>query len=322
MMFSSDGFLTNQSSSKGPSQTHMFTSFPNSAVDPDDDQAPDNKSTDDQFYGYNPSNTDPSLPLPATANSPKTDQLHIWQIEYYQKYFQIDTQQVLERLVGSVTPRPNKSYFNSTIRENPDLYGPLWVCITFIVTVAISGNIVTYFHTPDADFQIDFSKITLSALVSSSFVNQRKPFLLSFSSQLICFYSWLMPTFIYFFFRWHLKRVEYTFLELLCIYGYSLTIFIPISVLWIIPITWLQWLLTVLASLISGSVLIVTFWPTVNADPKRFNALSMLVVLFAHLLMAICIMLVFFHITDKTSDLKNETIVTTTLASLTTKSKV
>jgi len=130
-----------------------------------------------------------------------------------------------------------------------------------------------------------------------------------------------MPTFIYFFFRWRLNRVEYTFLELLCIYGYSLTIFIPISILWIIPINWLQWTLTIIASLISGSVLIVTFWPTVNSDHKRFSALSMLVVLLAHLLMAICIMLVFFHISDKNINPSEEatTVLTTIMQSTTNK---
>jgi hypothetical protein len=130
-----------------------------------------------------------------------------------------------------------------------------------------------------------------------------------------------MPTFIYFFFRWHLKRIEYTFIELLCIYGYSLTIFIPVSILWMISITWLQWLLTIIASLISGSVLIVTFWPTINSNQKRFNALSMLIVLLAHVLMAICIMLVFFHISDKNIDLKKDTALLTTMIP-TTKSKV
>ncbi len=168
MMFSEDGFLNEKSSNKGPSQTHIFTSFPTSALDPDDGHSsPENKFHNDQLYGYNPSNVEQSsLPLPVTTNNTKNEQLHFWQIEYYQQYFQIDTRQVLERLVGSITPRPNKSYFNSTIRQNPDLYGPFWVCITFIVTVAISGNIVTYFNVPNADFQIDFSKITLSDIVS------------------------------------------------------------------------------------------------------------------------------------------------------------
>ena len=165
MMFSSDGFLTDKSSSSSQQgQTHVFTSFPNSAVDPEDDDGRQqgNKSN-------HPADTDKyALPLPATANESKGPQYHIWQIEFYQQYFQVDTHQVIERLIGSVTPRPNKSYFDSTIRQNPDLYGPFWVCVTFILTVAISGNIVDYFHLPDVEFQIDFSKITLSAIVSTA----------------------------------------------------------------------------------------------------------------------------------------------------------
>lgn len=155
-MFSNDGFLTTD---KPINQTHMFTSFPNSAVDPEDEHGenPSNNATHSDQYG---------LPLPATANENKPTQHQVWQIEYYQKYFDVDTQQVIQRLIGSMIPRPNKSFFESTIRQNPDLYGPFWVCVTFIVTVAISGNIVNYFHMPDAEFQIDFSKITLSAIVS------------------------------------------------------------------------------------------------------------------------------------------------------------
>ncbi|CAF1605144.1 unnamed protein product [Adineta ricciae] len=289
-MFSNDGFLTGKASSSNSGQTHVFTSFPNSAVDPEDEHFGDQSSDTDKLV----------LPLPATAADAKPEQSYVWQIEYYQKYFQIDTQQVLERLAASVTPRPNKSYFDSTIRQNPDLYGPFWVCVTFIVTVGISGNIVNYFHLPDAEFQIDFSRITLSAI-------------------LVCLYWWLMPTFIYFFFRWRLNRIEYTFLELLCLYGYSLAIFIPVSVLWIIPINWLQWTLTFIASLVSGSVLVVTFWPTINSDHKRLSAISMLVVLLAHLLMAVCIMFVFFHISDSNINPKSvTTLATTTLSSTST----
>ena len=174
MMFSSDGFLTDKGSSSGSNlgQTHVFTSFPSSAIDPDDNDGDDlgqrRPMADSEQY---------SLPLPATASEPTPQALHVWQIEYYQQYFQIDTHQVIERLIASVTPRPNKSYFNSTIRQNPDLYGPFWVCVTFIVTVAISGNIVNYFHLPDAEFQIDFSKITLSAIVSENPIELTKKLL-------------------------------------------------------------------------------------------------------------------------------------------------
>lgn len=127
-----------------------------------------------------------------------------------------------------------------------------------------------------------------------------------------------MPTVIYLFFRWRFNRVEYTFLELLCIYGYSLTIFIPISILWIIPVNWLQWTSTLIASLISGSVLVVTFWPTVHSEHKKFSALSMLGVLLAHLLMAVCIMLVFFHVSDKNINPSDPTTTTITTVMVST----
>lgn len=159
-MFSNDGFWSGQSENQGPNQTHLFTTFPDSALDLEDEHTAEMK--------FHPSKIEQtSLPLPVIDPTAKNDErLHIWQMEYYQEYFQVDSKQVFERLLGSITPRPNQSYFNSTIRQNPDLYGPFWVCVTFIITVAISGNIVTYFHVPNSEFQIDFSKITLSAIVS------------------------------------------------------------------------------------------------------------------------------------------------------------
>ncbi|CAF2046460.1 unnamed protein product [Rotaria magnacalcarata] len=235
--------------------------------------------------------------LPVTTSNTPNEQMHIWQIEHYQKYFDIDTQQALERLLSSITPQQNKSYFNSTIRHNPDLYGPFWICATFIVTVAIGGNIVTYFHSPNADFQIDFSKIALSAIVTN-----------------LCLLV-VNVNIYFFFFRYYIKRNEYAFLELLCIYGYRLTIFIPVSILWIMPIAWLQWVLTIIASLISASVLIVTLWPAVNFGRKHLSALSMLAVLFVHSMMVVCIMLVFFHISDKNIDFTQEITTLTTMAS-------
>ncbi|CAF5110739.1 unnamed protein product, partial [Rotaria magnacalcarata] len=102
---------------------------------------------------------------------------------------------------------------------------------------------------------------------------------------------------------------------LLCIYGYRLTIFIPVSILWIMPIACLQWVLTIIASLISASVLIVTLWPAVNFGRKHLSALSMLAVLFVHSMMVVCIMLVFFHISDKNIDFTQEITTLTTMAS-------
>ncbi|CAF1105814.1 unnamed protein product [Didymodactylos carnosus] len=262
------------------SQTHVFISFPNSAIDQDDDDDNENNVSNNNRNArmYNITNSD-QFPLSRPVTSSSVDQKQqprLWQFDYYQQYFQVDTKQVLQRLLDSITPRSN---FDANIRQNPDLYGPFWICVTFIFTIAISGNITNYFHLSSAEFQIDFSKITLS-------------------STILFLYWWLMPTFMYLFFRWRLNRIEYTYLELLCVYGYSLTIFIPISILWMIQINWLQWLLTIFGSLISSSVLIITFWPVISIDQKRLTLLSIVVVFLMHTCLAVTIMLVFFHVSD------------------------
>lgn len=270
MMFANEGYL--------PSQTHMFSSFPDSAVDLNDDEDDDPinlQTNQNPSYAYNTSSTTPSTA--ETTDDSTVESVRFWQVEFYQKYFSIDTNDVIDRLTASIHPRPDKSHFIANIRMNPDLYGPIWICLTLIITVGISGNLSKYFYLSDTNFQLDLSRITLSAT-------------------LICFYCGLMPTFLYVFFRWRFRREEYFFLELICIYGYSFTIFIPISILWIIQIHWLQWIFTLMASFVSGSVLIVIFWPKIHTDPKSINTLVIFFSLLLHLLMSICLMLVFYRI--------------------------
>jgi len=43
-------------------------------------------------------------------------------------------------------------------------------------------------------------------------------------------YWWLMPTLLYGLLWWRNNQAGYTYTELLCIYGYSLAVYIPISV--------------------------------------------------------------------------------------------
>ena len=48
------------------------------------------------------------------------------------------------RLLWSVLPRPGATmdFLRRSIRPKPDLYGPFWVCVTLIFSVAISGKII------------------------------------------------------------------------------------------------------------------------------------------------------------------------------------
>ena len=48
--------------------------------------------------------------------------------------------------------------------------------------------------------------------------------------------------------------------ELLTAYGYSLSVFIPISFLWTIPVDWIRWILVVVGAVVSGSVVAGPIW--------------------------------------------------------------
>lgn len=94
------------------------------------------------------------------ADDGKTTNYSVWQIEYYQKYFNVSTNEVLARISGSIVPTFNQNFLINKIRPNPDLYGPFWICTTLIFTIAISGNMYSFlsnFGTPYS-WQTDFHK--------------------------------------------------------------------------------------------------------------------------------------------------------------------
>lgn len=73
-------------------------------------------------------------------------------IEYYQQFFNVDTMMVLERISNSMIPkRAPGNYLRSHISLNPDLYGPFWIQVTLIFSIAISGNIANYLQKSGGD---------------------------------------------------------------------------------------------------------------------------------------------------------------------------
>lgn len=52
----------------------------------------------------------------------------------------------------------------------------------------------------------------------------------TFAATAIFSYWWLIPAVMYGFLWWKKSQAGFTFLEILCVYGYSLAIYIPISV--------------------------------------------------------------------------------------------
>ncbi|KAF6216875.1 hypothetical protein GE061_001225 [Apolygus lucorum] len=178
-------------------------------------------NTDYEIHGGAPSNQGTDQP----TETPKS----IWSLEFYQKYFDVNTDEVLTRLMWSMLPSPNVNFLQHFIQNKPDLYGPFWVCVTLVFAIGVSGNVANYFQTEairNYPWKYDFHAVSLAGL-------------------LIFFYAWCLPLVLWGALQWSsVSEVKFKLLELICVYGYTMAIYIPLSVLWIIPVAWIQWILT------------------------------------------------------------------------------
>ncbi|KAG7523704.1 transmembrane protein 59 [Solea senegalensis] len=167
--------------------------------------------------GLNPADEDDEF-----DNDDKTELLSgqqksvpFWTFEYYQRFFDIETHHVKERIIGSMLPWPGKNFIQLYLRRNPDLYGPIWICTTLVFAIAISGNIsnfLVHLGKPNYRYTPEFRKVTIAATAIFS-------------------YAWLVPLALWGFLLWRnnkiMNLVSYSFMEIFCVYGYSLSIYIP-----------------------------------------------------------------------------------------------
>ena len=141
---------------------------------------------------------------------------------FYTKLFDVDTDEIVSRLIWSACPRPSytSSFARKKIKSKPDLYGPFWIGVTLVFSVAIAGNVASYFqYQIDKDsskhWHYNFHKVTVSAAI-------------------VFLYATLVPSGV-FAMLWSGTPKDSTskpaFMELVCIFGYSLTPFVPISIL-------------------------------------------------------------------------------------------
>ncbi|KAI5934619.1 Protein YIPF2 [Manis javanica] len=206
-----------------------------------------------------------------------------WTFDYYQSFFDVDTSQVLDRIKGSLLPRPGHNFVRHHLRNRPDLYGPFWICATLAFILAITGNLTVVLaqrRDPSIHYSPQFHKVTVAGIT-------------------IYCYAWLVPLALWGFLRWRKGTRErmgpYTFLETVCVYGYSLFVFIPTMVLWLIPIPWLQWLFGALALALSAAGLVLTFWPVVQEDGTLGATVLLSAVVLLHTLLAVGCKFYFFQ---------------------------
>lgn len=196
---------------------------------------------------------------------------HFLSFEFYQRYFDVDTSQVQTRILNSMFPRRNSNFIIDYIQPTPDLYGPFWISITLIFSIAICGNFGHYIQSVGMSkgYDSDFGLVTGATTLVTSYVI-------------------IVPFLIYSLLWYRKSSMQYSYMELLCAYGYSLSVFVPVSVLWLVEIYWFRWLLIIVSVTLSGVVLANSLWPTIKGDSNRLLAVAFIGgVILLHVLLAV-----------------------------------
>jgi len=158
-------------------------------------------------------------------------------LPFYQRFFQVDTADVFERLkLTFLFFWPKSKPFLEEIGDNPDFYGPFWVCMSLIFVQALAANLHGWaFFSGTGGWTYDAQVLITCCLLVYSFMAA-------------------VPVLSFITFR--KLDIPVTFPQILSVYGYSLAIFIPMTFLCLIPNNIAIWLLLAFGGICSSVFLV------------------------------------------------------------------
>ncbi|KAF8065746.1 yipf1 [Scenedesmus sp. PABB004] len=231
--------------------------------------------------------------LPGDPDDPAS--YPFYNVRRYRPLFNVDTKDVVWR-VGSSFLGPFKPDFMAVTLSSPDLYGPFWVATTLIFVTAVAGNYADMIAfrseqkagggaPPGADpgaagsfverqWYTDYAKMSFSALLFYGYV---------FGLGLV------LTTAL----RWFKSEIKLA--NVWCIYGYSLTIFIPMAFVCIAPIGWVRWLAVAGATGLSGLFIVANLKATIYSAAPGRAVLLLCVIAGLHAGVGLALRLYFFH---------------------------
>ncbi|KAL0571254.1 hypothetical protein V5O48_010702 [Marasmius crinis-equi] len=199
-----------------------------------------------------------------------------WTVEYYQPYFDIDTKTVLTRCYSTLIPTLT-DYF-STHLNPPDLYGPFWTLTTLIFTLFLSSSLAasvsSYLSDPDQQYDYKFS-------------------LLSIAVGIVYAYGIAVPILLWLALR-YLGVGEWSIVEAVAIWGYAMFVWIPVSILNVIPYEIVRWVLSLVAFASSGYFLVRNVYPILASAEAKATRLSIIGIAVLHAGVALSFQVLFF----------------------------
>jgi len=197
------------------------------------------------------------------VKEPPQESYKFYQVENYRPYFDVDTKDVLTRMMKAVVPFGEN--FIDYVNPTPDLYGPFWIASTVIFLFAAAA-------TASSD------NVSIETV--------------SYAAGAIYGYCLFVPLVVWGIGRWWLE-IQVSLIEHFCIYGYSFAVYIPACFVLVIPWNWSQWVIMALAGALSTFFLVKTYFKPYSAIWKKGMILLILQAI-AHLALALIFKLKIF----------------------------
>ncbi|KAJ1676255.1 hypothetical protein EV182_008557, partial [Spiromyces aspiralis] len=135
------------------------------------------------------------------------DRSAMWRFSYWAQFFNVDSSDVVRRMYISVFPKDN---FLDALNVNPDLWGPFWIPTSVIFAMFFTSSLSQGISAVIAGVPRDYDFT-----------------MLSFATGAVYLYVIALSTFVFFATRYFGSQPG--LLEVFGIYGYSMTIWIPVS---------------------------------------------------------------------------------------------
>jgi hypothetical protein len=185
-----------------------------------------------------------------------------------------------------------------------DMYGPFWIATTLIFVTAVAGNYADFIAwrlaegsalpLPDPGAGNTTSNSTDASGTSPAtqqwYTDYTK---LGTSAALFYGYVFVFGMGLWLALRWFNGQMK--LISVWCIYGYSLTIFIPVCFLCVVPLSLVRWLSVMIATAISGLFIVANLKPTIYEVAPARAIMLLLILLGVHAGVGLALRLYFFR---------------------------
>lgn len=181
----------------------------------------------------------------------------------------------------------------SSSGKGPDLYGPIWITMTLVFFVAVTSNISIYVHhsfksknkleeggvAAEQEWDYDINQLLHATWILYSF-------------------SVGLPALFYVVFR--VAGVNgLGLVDLICVYGYSLVAYLPVTWVCIVPIHAIQWITLLIATTASGMLVVRNIIGPVlesaNGPSQGKSGGLIMAVIGCHFIFFLVMKLAFYH---------------------------